>query len=577
MKKILFTFCILHFTFYTLHSLPAFPGAEGFGAETPGGRGGQVLFVTNLNPSGAGSFKAALLTSGPRIVVFKVSGVVQGQGEIYLQAENHSYLTVAGQTSPGGITVTTDNGTPIWQYGDVKFHDGIWRFVRFRVPRASGGNGGDHAFEQYKSRNWIIDHCDFSGGDDECLDICYARHFTVQWSTIANSGPGGQCYGVLIAYTAPPESPLGHLSFHHNLIANHSKRGPEFHWLWKDIPDSGQVDFRSNIVYNVNQYGTAFWGVADSTGERLNVNLVGNYWKVGPAHSYDYFPPVNAEKGVQIYIKDNFWSTTGKATAIRYNITDPNDPDTVLCVQYGKQPTLVSSAWNFPPVTTQPAHETYDTVLAKVGAWPRDEMAARTINDVKNGTGTLGDHDEPYIISGPAAPADADNDGMPDFWETGMGLNPNSASDNSADNDGDGYTNIEEYLNDLALARLCQDYYNHVYPIPSDWPDYNPSCCKSLAVEQARAKGHRYMSLSVNPNPLAGSRINISIKGMDKINGALQIINSRGQRVVQLPVKTRIQWNGRDAQGRPVAPCVYVVRLTTDKKEVLQKRLVVIR
>jgi pectate lyase len=436
MKKLLYSLGILLFACYILYSLPAFPGAEGFGAETPGGRGGTVLFVTNLNDNGPGSFRQALLTPGKRIIVFRVSGVVQGAGQIFLAAENLSYVTIAGQTSPGGITITTDPGTPIWQYGDVKFHDAIWRFLRFRVVRESGGNGGDHAFEQYRSRNYIIDHCDFSGGDDECLDMCYAHHFTIQWSTICNSGPGGQCYGALFAYTDPPSSPLGHISMHHNLIANHSKRGPEMHWSDKPLPDSGKVDLRNNVIYNITQYGTRVHGVNDTSV--LQLTLVGNYWKAGPI-GLD-FAPVTTFLTVHVYANNNYWTGPSKQNIRADNIM-VGDVDTLFRTSYGAGPTLVSTPWDVPAVTTHTPQQAYDTVLARVGAWPRDSMNARTVREVKTATGGLGKCDDPLITSGPAAPADADNDGMPDFWETGMGLDPNSASDNSVDSDGDGYTN----------------------------------------------------------------------------------------------------------------------------------------
>ena len=557
MKKLLFTFFIFHFSFCTLHSLPAFPGAEGFGSDTPGGRGGRVILVTNTNATGPGSFHAAMMSSGPRTIVFRVSGVIQLNGELMMGPDNLSYVTVAGQTSPGGITLTCQTGgaTIGSAYTSTRFHDMILRFIRMRVIRESGGNGGDHAFGQYMAHHFILDHCDMSGGDDECIDIGYSRDWTLQWCTVANSGPGGQQYGPLIAYTNPSGGyPLAHITMHHNLIANHNKRGPEFHWLWKDIPDSGKVDFRSNVVYQVLQYGTVFWGVADTAGERLTVNVVGNYWKNGPL-DYEWAPKLKAELGVLMYLKDNHWSTTagGKAQAIGYNLFDlANDPDTVLNIQY-YGPQLVSQPWDFPHVTTTLPQVTYDTVLARVGAWPRDSMNRRTVNDVRNKTGSLGQCYDPNITSGPAAPADADNDGMPDFWETGMGLNPNSASDNNSDLDGDGYTNIEEYINDLALARLCHDYYNTVYPIPNDWQDYNPGCCKSLSVEQRGLPVNNRVKLSIHPNPWQGG--NLSIRTASD-RGVVSIIGIQGREVARFKAAPKLNWGKKDG----IAPGVYIVR-----------------
>jgi hypothetical protein len=483
---------------------------------------------------------------------------------------------VAGQTSPGGVTLTCDNGgaTIGSAYTSTRFHDMILRFIRMRVIRESGGNGGDHAFGQYMAHTFILDHCDMSGGDDECIDIGYSRHWTIQWSTVANSGPGGQQYGPLIAYTNPSSGyPLSHLTLHHNLIANHSKRGPEFHWLWKDIPDSGKVDFRSNVIYQIVQYGTAFWGVADTAGEVLTVNLVGNYWKNGPL-DYDWAPKVKADPGVHMYVKDNYWSTTpaGRAQAWGYGLLDPNDPDTVLNVQYGSQPVLVNTPWDFPPVTTHPAHETYDTVLARVGAWPRDSMNRRTVNQVKTKTGGLGECYDPLIESGPAPPADTDMDGMPDFWEDGMGFDKNSAADNNGDHDGDGYKNIEEYINDVAQARLCEDYFNQVYPLPNDWPDYDPSCCKSLAVEKSARPGIASRALYVNPNPFQGGNLIIRTTAD---NGEVRILDIQGRELIRVNAGKVLRWNGKDKNGRTVASGIYIVHLLEKGTMIFSQKVIV--
>jgi hypothetical protein len=171
-------------------ALPAFPGAQGFGTETTGGRGGVVLVVTNLSGSGPGSFRQAMLTTQPRIIVFRVSGVIDLGGDIVL-AEAHSRVTVLGQSSPGGVTFI--NGS-LGNY-QTNFHDAIFRFLRFRAQ-----DGDTMAFNPVY--NLVIDHSDFSGGADETFDVDASHDFTVQWSTILNSksGPGSQNYGALIAY-----------------------------------------------------------------------------------------------------------------------------------------------------------------------------------------------------------------------------------------------------------------------------------------------------------------------------------------------------------------------------------------
>jgi pectate lyase len=517
--SLILSFFILCFSFSILHAQPSFPGAEGWGASTPGGRGGQVLIVTNTNAAGQGSFYQAIKTPGPRIIVFNVSGVITWPQGTTMENESQSNVTIAGQTSPGGITLTCNSGTPIWA---VRWHDGIIRFIRFRVVRNTGGNGGDHSFGFSRSKNFIVDHCDFSGGDDECFDIMYSSHFTIQWSTIANSGPGGQQYGLLMNGTDNPDYPLSHISIHHSLFANHSKRGPEIHWGYgaTEVPDSGKFDFVSNVVYNIHQFGVYF-SVMPSL---LTVNLEGNYFKkIGDY--YQYYPPVSRTDSVKVYIKDNFWDTDQKPAAAGYDLIAPNDPDTVITVRNSALINRAMTPWDFPPVTAQPAMVTRDTVCARVGAWPRDSMNKRTVYQVINSnTGELGNCSEPNIASGPAAPTDSDNDGMPDFWETGMGLNPNDPSDNAGDHDSDEYMNIEEYINDLANARVCRDY-----------------------------SSGTMRELSVSPNPWQGGNLTIRTASNQ---GEISVIDIQGREVARFKAGRMVTWDAKAG----IAPGVYIVR-----------------
>ncbi|MBL8025284.1 MAG: Ig-like domain-containing protein [Fibrobacteres bacterium] len=433
----------------SLWALPAFPGAEGYGSETPGGRGGKIYMVTNLNSSGPGSFRAALLAKEPRIIVFRVSGVIDitgnGDDDMVLEDSLHSYFTIAGQTSPGGITITGSNqcSNVIWQYAANKCHDEIWRFIRFRADSITG----DHAFEHYRSSRFILDHCDFSGGLDEAVDICRSNNFTIQWSTINNSSPyayktPGSCsssnptqaYGMLLSY-----GPMWHITMHHNMFANHNKRGPEMGL--EEVLDSGKIDFRNNVVYNIAQYTSAFWGY-DST-QYYAVNVVGNYYRSGPMSPASN--PVTASALINLHTSGNYWDTKGSKGA-----PYAGDPDTVVWNAYGRSPKMMATEWPLAPVTTHTAVKTYDTVLARAGAWPRDSQNVRTVQDIVNRTGRMGEMDEPYIVKGPKPPTDSDMDGMPDYWERAVGLNPNSASDANGDFDQSGYTNIEKYINDLA-------------------------------------------------------------------------------------------------------------------------------
>ena len=396
------------------NALPAFPGAEGFGINTLGGRGGPVLVVTNLNPSGPGSFREAMLTSGPRIIVFRVSGVIDLGGDISL-TETHSNATVLGQSSPGGITFI--NGA-IGNY-HTNVHDFIFRFIRIRAQA-----GDTIAFNPVY--NLVIDHSDFSGGADETFDIDASHDITVQWSTILNSmsGSSSQNYGALIAYR-----PTNNMTFHHNFNAHHLGRcGAQFHWSGSEpVPADGvKIDLRNNIFYNCGfqQIYRADLPPAEGT----NFNLIGNYAKSGPNTPSG---SMLFGLGGTIYMNDNLYP--GQSIMSIYT-----------------NPTYLSQPHPFPAITTTSALQAYDDVLQWAGSWPRDAMTTRTVNEAKNGTGTLGKLNDPLnTATGPAPLPDSDLDGIPDSWESSHGLNPNDGQDSRRIHSS-GYANIEVYLNEVA-------------------------------------------------------------------------------------------------------------------------------
>lgn len=398
-------------------ALPAFPGAEGFGTTTRGGRGGKVLVVTNLNGSGPGSFREAMLTTGPRIIIFQVSGVINLGGSIHL-LESHSNVTILGQSSPGGITLV---GGAITNY-QTNLHDVIIRFLTIRAQ-----TGDTIAFNPIY--NLVIDHVDTSGGADETFDIDASHDFTVQWSTIANSvrPPNSQNYGALIAYR-----PTTNITFHHNLHAHHGGRcGAQFHWNGSSpIPGGSKIDLRNNVFYNCGFQ--QIYRADQSPAEGTNWNLMGNYAKAGP----------NTPSGSMIfglggtvYMNDNLYP--GQSIMSIYT-----------------NPTYLSAPHPFPGVTTTSALQAYEDVLDFVGSWPRDPMNIRTVNEVRNGTGTLGKIDDPLKTStGPAALTDTDKDGIPDSWESSHGLNFNDPLD-SARLHLSGYAHVEVYLNEVAQEKI---------------------------------------------------------------------------------------------------------------------------
>jgi hypothetical protein len=381
-----------------------------------------VFVVTTLDWAGPGSLSEALLATEPRIIVFRVSGVIDVPGGgVSALTEEHSFVTIAGQTSPGGITLRGAE-TTISAY-HANFHDAVFRFLRFR------GSANYDNVSLNETHHLVFDHCDFSGGSDEAFDITFSHDFTVQWSTVTNSGPDGQVYGQLIAY--PPTS---NITMHHNFSAHHKNRcGPHMHWGPEGTaPAEGAAfDYRNNVIYDC-----AFEKGLDISSPMtgfLAFNVVGNYAKAGPntpAEGNTAFMGIGSTG--RVYEHDNVY-----------------EPELPIFTIYS-EPELPTAAFDYPEVTTQPAAEAYELVLAQVGAWPRDAMNQRTLAEAETGTGMLSNVSDPLIESGPEPPADADLDGIADDWESSHGLDPADATDNIADRDGDGYTNIEEYINELA-------------------------------------------------------------------------------------------------------------------------------
>ena len=257
MKRFLFLaivlFLSLLFSASLVHAVPAFPGAEGFGANAVGGRGGRVIEVTNLNDSGSGSLRAALETSGPRIVVFRVAGNIVLTSAIDIR---DPYVTIAGQTAPGdGITlrnVPSNLKSPLI----VRTHDVVVRYIRSRPGKPGPGTGGSDNLGAIKifndqpnqSYNVIVDHCSLSWGTDEMLSTFYKTYdVSLQWNIVSE---GLDCetdsfkcrsYGILVGESG------GHsVSVHHNLVAHVVQRAPR-------MRIDGVVDVVNNVVYNWNQ------------------------------------------------------------------------------------------------------------------------------------------------------------------------------------------------------------------------------------------------------------------------------------------------------------------------------------
>ena len=435
---------------FAQESILAFPGAEGFGRLAKGGRGGAVFEVTNLNDAGAGSLRSALTASGPRTVVFRVGGIIELKNSIRI---SEPYLTVAGQTAPGdGITIKGG-------MFDIRTHDVVIRYIRVRPgPGAPNPEGADSIqVARPGSYNIVLDHVSMSWGVDEVFSTWgnadEVSNVTVQWSIISEalhcatpSHPEG-CHGkgVLLGNGS------SHITFHHNLLIHNDDRNAEI--------QGGQHDFVNNVIYNWGSHA----GIHLPYHAPLKINLVGNYYIPGP--STPLKPPVRLYGGdtfggrslysaaSEIYLKGNL------DTQYRSSNSDPETK--VLKLINGGFP-VTQNRFDYPVVTTTDASQAKADVLAHAGAngrvigegvivENRDAIDKRLVNDVLNGTGRI--INDPSQVGGYASfssttpPLDTDHDGMPDAWEVANGLNAKDISDGPGDNDADGYTNLEEYLN----------------------------------------------------------------------------------------------------------------------------------
>jgi acetyl esterase/lipase len=412
------------------NSLPAFPGAEGCGTTTPGGRGGRVIEVVNLNDSGPGSLRAACEAEGPRIVVFQVTGLIALEKPIIV---TQPFMTLAAQTAPG-------DGVCLRNYSlAVATHDVVVRYLRSRVGD-QGGRQEDALTLAHGASRAIFDHCSASWSIDEALSLAgNVSDVTVQWCLIAEAldhskhPKGAHGYGTLCRANGP-------VSLHHNLWAHNDARNPRLGDSY-GRPPYPTFDFRNNVIYD---YGKICSGL---TQGRFGVNYIANYIRSGPSSRAEYPITVGVPSQMRFFIRDNVVEGNDLLTrdnALFFSRTDAN----------GVRPVeVVAEPFRLPPVRTESAQEAYDLVLADVGASlpVRDAVDARLIDTVRNRTGSIIDSQEQVggwpTYRAASARRDSDHDGMPDEWETRYGLDPNDPSDGPADKDKDGYTNVEEYLN----------------------------------------------------------------------------------------------------------------------------------
>jgi pectin methylesterase-like acyl-CoA thioesterase/pectate lyase len=425
--------------------VPAFPGAEGAGMYSLGGRGGKVLKVTTLEDSGPGSLRAAIDAKGPRTVVFEISGTIALATPLEIREPR---ITIAGQTAPGdGITIR--NQSLIVSTDDV-----VIRYIRSRL--GDEGKAESDAIWVRSGRRIILDHVSASWSIDETLSVNNpfrdpAAGFydvTVQWSIISESlndslhvkGPHG--YGSLIAGGFGTK-----ISFHHNLWAHHNGRNPRPGNPAQPERDSVGAfhDYRSNVFYD---WGGEHAGYNADTGlakrSIVKYNFVDNFYLTGSAskgriafnESNELAQAYFAGNMMDFVMPDDPWSLTSGKNGAGWRLARPVDVG---------------------PVKPDPARSAFDRVLESAGAsLVRDMVDQRVVESVRRRTGGLINSQSdvggwPMLKTLPPL-LDTDDDGMPDFWERETGLDP-SRDDGANTLAGDPYTHLERYLNEIVPAR----------------------------------------------------------------------------------------------------------------------------
>ena len=486
MKGIFTCFLFTFFISTSFSQVVAFPGAEGAGKNTTGGRGTTLVpptvYVVNtlVDGSGVGTFRYAVTHSGPasRIVIFKVAGTIHLTSALKFSQPN---TTIAGQTAPGQGICLADY--PV----QVSASNVIVRYIRFRMgdknENPTGtfvvGSGNDDAFDDasHNHNHIIIDHCTMSWSDDEACTFYGGDSLTLQWNMI--SEPLNYSYHLENGDVDYERHGYGgiwggqHASFHHNLFAHCQGRVPRFDGVRNlgNVPGNENADFRNNVLYD--------WGIYNTNGgEGGNYNIINNFYRSGPSTS------TGSSSGVKIVSELlNPYKQVAPAVVIPYgkyylegNFVDslPGIPSVNtydnwhgVAMNSGSYADTVSAKVIVPfvmtPVTTQPVATAYNLVLASAGcSLPgRDTLDQRIVNNVINRTGKIIDvqgdypHGTAYALTVNAwptldqgyVPVDTDGDGMPDVWETQRGLNPNSSADLNGYISTTGYSNIENFIN----------------------------------------------------------------------------------------------------------------------------------
>lgn len=455
--------------------IPAFPGAEGGGAYTPGGRKGKILIVSNLNDSGPGSFREACETGGARIIVFNVAGIINLKSPLRLRAP---YVTIAGQTAPGdGICITGASFL-------IDTHDVIIRYMRFRRGQTDVGFRDD-ALGGNCIGNIIIDHVSASWGLDENMSIY--RH-VYNRNPITNKGEKLPTVNITIQNSIFSEAldiynhgfgaTIGgrNCSFIRNLFASNISRNCS-------IGMGDEFNFINNVIFN-------WWNRTIDGGDNTSkINIINNYFKPGPITPKNKpirHRIIKLETGRSEKYKNKYGKAYVNGNIIEDNskVTENNWSGGVQGVNLDKSSPewnniIMQTPFEMPHVNIMNALDAYKYVIDNVGATlpVRDKVDERIIQTVITGKAIYDKNakeiESPYvkrrlpadsykqgIITHPSQVGglpeyngnpirDSDKDGIPDKWEIKHGLNPHNPNDANEDYNGDGYTNIEKYINSI--------------------------------------------------------------------------------------------------------------------------------
>lgn len=453
----------------------SFPDAQGFGANATGGRGGQVIYVTTLAPSGPGSLSEALSTPGKRYILFKVSGVIDGVADI-----TYGDVTIAGQTSPHGIVVRGILADEI--YDTIGTADNIIiRHLRSRPNTTAFRPAGyilDDALRLDGASNVMIDHCSFANAVDEAVQISNSMNVTLQSSMLAETiGEHFYLGGMLLNYSTS-EHPQDNITIHHCLWNRIGGRYPE---ISCESPYAASRPLNIDLSYNLfwdQQVPMLYNANIDPSLDPpkdsffLHMNLVGNRSITDSTYSYAMFTHSFLEyAGNQLFISDNRMQQYNELTYadvdIFYCCNDFLDPANRPNLDSGKVQ-LQKTRFDFPLVTHLiiPPVGLRQYQVMQGGAFPRDSMDRRLFSPLAklkiDNAFAIDSNDyfkDAFIVdydtTSSLYPSDLDQDGMPDWWEMYHGSDYGVQNHNDFDlaakyHISPAYTNLELYLNKLA-------------------------------------------------------------------------------------------------------------------------------